>query len=454
MPAPDTPSHSPVAERSGGPSPAAGAQDEAVEFCHDLLRIDTSNYGDDGGPGERTAAEYVAAALTGAGLEVELIEPRPGRTTVMARWAGLDPSRPGLLVHAHTDVVPAEAADWRYHPFSGELADDCLWGRGAVDMKYFVAQVLAVVRARLREGRPPARDVVLAFVADEEMGGGLGARWLVEHRPDLFEGCTEAIGEVGGYSASLPGGRRVYLIETAQKGVVWFRLTAEGVAGHASMSNPANSVTELSDAVGRIGRHRFPTRLTPTVRRFLQTVAGELGLPFDPSDPGPLLEALGPVERIVGASLRNIASPTRLTAGNKTNVIPSRATAEVDCRFLPGFEDEVFETITGMLGERIGVEVIHRDIAVETDFGGPVAEAVSASLLAEDPDALVAPYLLPAGTDAKHFSGLGIECFGFAPLRVPAGFDFPGLFHGVDERIPVESLRFGVRVLDRFFDLC
>ncbi|MFD0855758.1 M20/M25/M40 family metallo-hydrolase, partial [Actinomadura adrarensis] len=297
-------------------------------------------------------------------------------------------------------------------------------------------------------------DVVLAFVADEEAGGGLGARWLVDHRPELFEGCSEAIGEVGGYSASLPGGGRIYLIETAQKGVVWFRLTANGDAGHASMLNPANSVVELGDAVARIGHHRFPMRLTPTVRTFLESLAGALGEPFDPLDPVPLLKALGPVERIVGASLRNVASPTRLLAGNKTNVIPSQATAEVDCRFLPGFEDEIFEVIGELAGERVAIEVIHRDIAVETDFGGPLTEAISRSLRAEDPGALVAPYLLPAGSDAKHFSGLGIDCFGFAPLRLPAGFDFPRLFHGVDERIPVAALRFGVRVLDRFFDLC
>ena len=443
------------APRQSDPRPAGSeAEEESVRLCHDLLRFDTSNHGDDTGPGERVAAEYVAAALADVGLDIEIIEPRPGRTTVMARWAGAEPSRPGLLVHAHTDVVPADADVWRYGPFSGELADGCLWGRGAVDMKYFVAQVLAVVRARMRAGRPPARDVVLAFVADEEAGGGLGARWLVEHRPDLFEGCTEAIGEVGGYSATLPGGRRLYLVETAQKGVVWFRLTARGVAGHASMLNPANSVTELSEAIARIGRHRFPVRLTPSVRTFLEALAAELGRPFDPDDPGPLIEALGPVKRIVGAALRNVASPTRLAAGFKTNVIPGSAVGEIDCRYLPGFEDEVFAAIDELTGPLIDTEVIHRDIAVETDYTGRLAGAMTAGLVAEDPGAAVVPYLLPAGTDAKHFSRLGIDCFGFAPLRVPDGFDFPGLFHGVDERVPVDALRFGVRVLDRFFDLC
>jgi acetylornithine deacetylase/succinyl-diaminopimelate desuccinylase-like protein len=443
------------APRPFDPGPVGvDSEEESIRLCHDLLRIDTSNYGDDDGPGERVAAEYVAAALAEVGLDSEIIEPRPGRTTVMARWAGAEPDRPGLLVHAHTDVVPADVDVWRYGPFSGELADGCLWGRGAVDMKYFVAQVLAVVRARMRAGRPPARDVVLAFVADEEAGGGLGARWLVEHRPELFEGCTEAIGEVGGYSATLPGGRRLYLVETAQKGVLWFRLTARGVAGHASMLNPANSVIELSEAIARIGRHRFPVRLTPSVRTFLESLAAELGRPFDPGDLGPLLEALGPVERFIEASLRNVASPTRLAAGIKTNVIPGRAVAEIDCRFLPGFEEEIFAVIDELSGPLVDHEMIYRAIAVETDYAGQLPAAMTAGLVAEDPGAAVVPYLLPAGTDAKHFSRLGIDCFGFAPLRLPAGFDFPALFHGVDERVPVDALRFGVRVLDRFFDLC
>jgi acetylornithine deacetylase/succinyl-diaminopimelate desuccinylase-like protein len=435
-------------------TPDASAEDEAVTLCRDLMRIDTSNYGDDSGPGERVAAEYVAARLTEVGMEVELIEPRPGRTTVMARWEGTQPDRSALLVHAHTDVVPAEPDVWRYHPFGGEIADGFLWGRGAVDMKYFAAQVLAVVRARVRAGRPPARDVVLAFVADEENGGRLGARWLVDNRPELFDGCTEAIGEVGGYSASLPSGRRLYLIESAEKGVIWFRVTAKGIAGHGSMLNPANSVTALSEVIHRIGSHEFPLQLTPTTRVFLESLAAELGEPFDPEDPAPLLKAIAPLERLVGASLRNIASPTRLNAGNKTNVIPGEASAQLDCRFLPGFEDQFVADFRELAGPNANCEIIYRDIAVETDFNAPVTSAMAASLAKEDPGSGVIPYLLPAGTDAKQFSELGIACFGFAPLRLPEDFDFPAAFHGVDERVPVDSLRFGVRVLDSFFDLC
>lgn len=430
------------------------AEDDAVTLCRDLMRIDTSNYGDDSGPGERLAAEYVAARLDEVGMETELIEPRPGRTTVMARWAALDRGRPALLMHAHTDVVPAQAGAWRYHPFGGEIVGGYLWGRGAVDMKYFAAQILAVVRARVRAGRPPARDVVLAFLADEENGGRLGARWLVDNRPELFEGCTEAIGEVGGYSATLPSGRRLYLIETAEKGVVWFRVTANGVAGHASMLNPANSITQLAEVVHRIGRYESPIQLVPTTQVFLESLASELGEPLDPADPAALLKAIAPLERMIGASLRNIVSPTLLSAGYKTNVIPGEASAQLDCRFLPGHEEQFLAEFRALAGTNVNCEIIYRDIAVETDFRTPVTAAMAASLAREDPDSGVIPYLLPAGTDAKHFSRLGMACFGFAPLRLPDDFDFPAAFHGVDERVPVDALRFGVRVLDNFLDLC
>jgi acetylornithine deacetylase/succinyl-diaminopimelate desuccinylase-like protein len=432
----------------------AYAETDVVALCHNLLRFDTTNYGDDDGPGERSAGEYISGVLADSGLDVEIIEARPGRTNVVARWPGVDPARPALLVHGHIDVVPAEASDWRHGPFSGEIADGCVWGRGAVDMKNFLAMVLAVVRERRRTGRPPARDVVLAFVADEEFGGGAGAGWLTRNRPDLFDGCTEAIGEVGGYSVTLPTDRRMYLVESAQKGLTWYKVTARGLAGHGSMLNAANSVADLAETVARIGRHEFPTRLTPAVRTFLEELAKELGLPFDPDDCAPLLAALGPVGRIVGATMFNTATPTVLRAGYKTNVIPAEAEAEFDCRYLPGHEEEFIAEFDALLGEGMTRETIHHDIAVEAEFTGPLSEAMRGSLLAEDPGALVAPYLLPAGTDAKHFSQLGMACYGFVPLRLPPDFDFPGVFHGVDERVPVDALRFGVRVLDRFFDMC
>ena len=437
-------------------TPASGeatAQDEVAALCSDLIRIDTTNPGDHSGPGERQAAERVAALLTDAGLDPVLLESRPGRASVVARISGTDPARPALLVHGHLDVVPADAADWRVHPFSGELRDDCIWGRGAVDMKDMDAMILAVVRQRLREGRRPPRDVVLAFLADEEAGGTHGARWLVDNHPDLFEGVTEAVGEVGGFSTTIAG-RRIYPIQTAEKGMAWMRLTARGTAGHGSMLRPDNAVTELAETVARIGRHEWPVRLTPSVQAFLTEAAAALGIDFTPDAADEVLAKLGPITRMVGATLTNTVNPTVLSAGYKVNVVPQTASADLDGRFLPGYEDEFFAEVDGLLGAGVRREFIHHDIALETTFDGDLCAAMTAALLAEDGDARIAAYCLSGGTDAKSFSRLGIRCFGFTPLRLPAELDFSGMFHGVDERVPVEALRFGVRVLDRFLDNC
>jgi acetylornithine deacetylase/succinyl-diaminopimelate desuccinylase-like protein len=427
------------------------AQDEVVEICRDLIRIDTTNPGDHSGPGERQAAEHVAGLLAEAGLEPAVLESHPKRASVVARISGRDRSRPGLLVHGHLDVVPASAADWQVHPFSGEIADGCVWGRGAIDMKDMDAMLLAVVRQRLREGRPPARDVVLAFTADEEAGGAWGARWLVDTHPDLFQGVTEAVGEVGGFSVTI-GGHRLYLLQTAEKGMAWLRLTARGRAGHGSMIQPDNAVTELAEAVGRLGRHEWPVRLIPSVRALLEGVCEALGVEFVPDDPGQALGKIGPVSRVIGATLQNTANPTVLRAGYKVNVVPQTATAEVDGRFLPGYEEEFFAELDRVLGPAVTRELIHSDIALETTPDGDLYDAMTGALAAEDLGARVIPYCLSAGTDAKSFSRLGMRCFGFTPLRLPPGVDFSGMFHGVDERVPVAGLQFGVRVLDRFLD--
>jgi len=315
------------------------------------------------------------------------------------------------------------------------------------------AMILAVVRQRLREGRRPPRDVVLAFLADEEAGGTHGARWLVDNHPDLFEGVTEAVGEVGGFSATIAG-RRIYPIQTAEKGMAWMRLTAHGTAGHGSMLQPDNAVTELAETVARIGRHEWPVRLTPSVRAFLTEAAAALGIDFTPDAADEVLAKLGPITRMVGATLTNTVNPTVLAAGYKVNVVPQKASADLDGRFLPGHEDEFFAEVDGLLGAGVRREFIHHDVALETTFDGDLAAAMTAALLAEDGDARIVPYCLSAGTDAKSFSRLGIRCFGFTPLRLPAELDFSGMFHGVDERVPVEALRFGVRVLDRLLDNC
>jgi acetylornithine deacetylase/succinyl-diaminopimelate desuccinylase-like protein len=435
--------------------PAAGSPDrEVVELCRDLIRIDTSNYGDGSGPGERKAAEYVAEKLAEVGLEPTMLESEPGRTTVVARIDGADPARAdALLVHGHLDVVPAEASDWTHDPFAADVAEDCVWGRGAIDMKDMDAMTLSVVRARLRTGRLPARPVVLCFLADEEAGGLLGSHWVVDHHPDLFEGCTEGISEVGGFSLTVRDDLRLYLVETAQKGINWMRLTVEGTAGHGSMVNDDNAVTELAAAVARLGRHKWPLRITPTVQRFLDAASEAYGVELNADDPERLVRTLGAMSKVIAATLRNTTNPTMLKAGYKHNVIPGRAEAYVDGRFLPGYEEEFRTTLDEVLGPRVRREVLVSDIALETEFVGDLVDAISTALRAEDPGALPVPYCLSAGTDAKAFSLLGIRGFGFSPLRLPPGIDFAGMFHGVDERVPVEGLRFGARVLDRFLDL-
>jgi len=437
-------------------SPVPSAADEVVDICRDLIRFDTSNYGDGSGPGERAAAEYTAGLLSDVGLDPEVFESAPGRTNLVVRLEGADRTRPALVLHGHLDVVPAQADDWAVDPFAGHVDGDLLWGRGAVDMKDMDAMILSVVRQLAREGRRPARDVVVAMFADEEAGGTYGARWAVDHRPELFEGATEAISEVGGFSVTL-GERRAYLVQTAEKGLAWLRLVADGRAGHGSQVSPDNAVTHLAQAVARIGRHAWPLQLTPTVRALLEGVADLTGLPFDPDDETAveaLVAALGPASRFVGATLRHTSNPTQLDAGYKANVVPGRAEAAVDCRFLPGHEEEFRTTIARLAGPRVRIETIHSDIALEAPTEGSLVDAMTDALLAEDPGAAVLPYTLSGGTDNKSLARLGVTGYGFAPLRLPADLDFAGMFHGVDERVSIDALKFGTRVLDRLLATC
>jgi acetylornithine deacetylase/succinyl-diaminopimelate desuccinylase-like protein len=429
------------------------AEREVVDICRDLIAIDTSNFGDDSGPGERKAAELVATLLSEVGLEPELFESEPKRANVFARIPGADPSRPALLVHGHLDVVPARADDWTVAPFSGDVVDDCVWGRGAVDMKDMDAMILATVRELVRSGEQPPRDLVVAFLADEEAGGTKGASWVVDHRRDLIEGVGEAISEVGGFSTTIAG-RRAYLLQTAEKGIRWLRLVAHGRAGHGSQVNDDNAVTRLCEAVARIGTHPWPLEITPTVRAFLDGVEEITGVPLDPDDPDALVATLGTTARFVGATLRTTTNPTLLEAGYKHNVIPGEASALLDCRFLPGGEDRLVETVRELAGEGVEVQTVHQGVALEWPFGGELVDAMVAALNAEDPEAAVLPYCLSGGTDNKNFSEAGVVGYGFAPLRLPAELDFAGMFHGVDERVPLDALRFGARTLGRFLRTC
>jgi acetylornithine deacetylase/succinyl-diaminopimelate desuccinylase-like protein len=435
------------------------AEREAVDMARDLIRIDTTNTGEsETTAGEQAAAEYVAARLADVGLEPVILTSAKGRANVVARLAGTDPGAPALVLHGHLDVVPADPSEWSVHPLSGELRDGYLWGRGAVDMKDMVAMILATVRRWVRRGQRPRRDLVLAFFADEESGGNLGARWMARNHPDLFEGCTEAIGEVGGFSVPLenapPGARRLYLIETAEKGMSWLRLSARGTVGHGAMTHPDNPVIRVAAAASRIGQHPFPLILTDAVRELLTQVADELGTSFDPGLAEDLVHRLGPVSRLIAATLRDTANVTVLRAGSKINIVPAEAEALIDARALPGREEAFERQLTELAGPDVDLEWLVRLPGLQTPFEGDLCDAMTAALRAEDPDALPVPYLLPAATDAKALATLGIRCFGFAPLRLPDDLDFSALFHGVDERVPVDALGFGVRVLDRLLDLC
>jgi acetylornithine deacetylase/succinyl-diaminopimelate desuccinylase-like protein len=434
------------------PDPAPDPAREVVELCRDLIRMDTSNYGEEEGPGERKAAEHVATLLDEVGIAARLYESEPGRTSVVAQWGGPTGSgRGGLLLHGHLDVVPAAAEDWKVDPFSGEVQDGYVWGRGAVDMKDFDAMLLSVVRDRQRTGRVPERPITLCFTADEEAGGHKGAQVLVEQHADELEHCTEAVGEVGGFSATVRG-RRMYLIEAAEKGMAWMKLTARGRAGHGSMINRENAVTDLAAAVARIGAHDWPVRLTPTMRTLLASVGELAGVEATPENAPELIEEFGGAARMLGAVIRNTTNPTMLRAGYKVNVIPTEATAHVDGRFLPGFEDEFFATLAELAGEQVEITHESHQQPWETPYDGDLVDAMTRSILAEDEEAVVAPFLMSGGTDAKHFRKLGMRSYGFAPLRLPAELDFTALFHGVDERVPVDALEFGARVFDRFLD--
>ncbi len=433
------------------PPGVPAAADEVVDLCRDLLRIDTSNTGDTTtSAGERVAAEYVAEKLAEVGVQGRIIESAPRRASLVARIPGADRSRGALLVHGHLDVVPADASEWSVHPFSGEIKDGYLWGRGAIDMKDFDAMVLAVVRQWQRTGVVPPRDIVLAFTADEEAGSEYGAHYLVREHRDLLADCTEAIGEVGGFSYSVTDDLRLYLIETAEKGIDWLRLHARGRPGHGSFVHDDNAVTALAEAVARVGRHRFPLVVTPTVRAFLEQLSDALGIDLDPDDPELAIAKLGPIANLIGATVRNTANPTGLTAGYKHNVIPGRASATIDCRTLPGQAELFLEQLREVIGPDIEIEHVTRQPPLETGFDGPLVDAMAAALRAEDPGARAVPYMLSGGTDAKAWDRLGIRCFGFAPLRLPADLNFSALFHGIDERVPTDGLQFGVRVLDRF----
>ena len=427
-------------------APDGSALDETAVIARDLIRFDTTNYGEGRSNGEAEAAGYVAEKLTALGLTPTLIESDPGRVSVLTRVEGVDRSKSALVVHGHLDVVPADASEWSVDPFAGEIVDGLLWGRGAVDMKDMDAMILTALGDILGAGQRPARDLVVAFFADEEDGGRRGSHHVVDTRPDLFDGATEAISEVGGYSIDL-NGRRAYLLQTGEKSLVWIRLVARGRAAHGSRLVRDNAIVRLAEAVATIGRQDWPIRLTSTTDRLIAELSRLLDVDAEQLGPDEVVLRTGTAAGFILATLRTTSNPTMLTAGYKHNVVPGRAEALVDIRTLPGEEDAVIAQVRALVGDDVEVEIVHRDVGLETEFGGGLVDAITASLNAHDPGAPVLPYLLSGGTDNKALSRLGITGYGFAPLRLPADLDFPGMFHGVDERVPLNALQFGRAVL-------
>jgi len=426
-------------------------ENETITLCQEMIRIPSVNHGEGKGD-EKAMAEYVASKLAEVGIKSELIETAPNRVNVVAKVEGADQSRPGLVLHGHIDVVPANAADWSVDPFSGVIKDGFIWGRGAVDMKDMDAMILATVRMWQRIGYKPTRNILLVFFADEEAGSNYGSRWLVKHRPEIFDGYSEAVSEVGGFSVTITGEHRLYLIEAAQKGIQWMKLTAKGTAGHGSFINQNNAVTKVADAVARIGKYEWPQLETKTSSFFFRKIAELTGDKYDPKNVKPLLHHLGDAVKMLGATISNTANPTMLEAGYKVNVIPQSASAMVDGRFLPGHENQLQETIKKLAGDEIEIEILTRDIALEVEFAGPLVKAMCDAISGEDSAGIPVPYLMSGGTDNKALHDLGIVGYGFSPLKLPKDLDFFALFHGVDERVPIEGLKFGVRVLYEFLE--
>ncbi|MGJ4843669.1 M20/M25/M40 family metallo-hydrolase [Leifsonia sp. Le1] len=420
--------------------------DETAIIARDLIRFDTTNYGEGKSNGETDAAEYVEARLRGMGLEPQLFDSDPGRTSVVARVPGRNAAKPALVVHGHLDVVPADPRNWSVDPFGGVIKDGLLWGRGAVDMKNMDAMILTAVGDLLAAGAQPERDLVVAFFADEEDGGRRGSHFLVDNHPELFAGATEAISEVGGYSIDLAG-QRAYLMQTGEKSLVWIKLIARGRASHGSRLVRDNAITRLAEAVVAIGRREWPIQLTDTTTQLLAEVSRILDI--DPEQVGPdeVVLRTGTAAGFILATLRTTTNPTLLDAGYKHNVIPDTAEALIDIRTLPGEEDAVLAQVQEIVGDDIEIRIMHRDVGLEAAFGGPLIDAIVSTIGEHDPGAPVLPYLLSGGTDNKALSKLGITGYGFAPLQLPKELDFPGMFHGVDERVPLDALVFGRSVL-------
>ncbi|MEM8953413.1 MAG: M20/M25/M40 family metallo-hydrolase [Verrucomicrobiota bacterium] len=425
---------------------------EAVETLRGLLRIDTTNP-----PGiERPAADFVASVLAEDGIESRIIESSPGRANLVARLSGNGEARP-LMLTSHLDVVPARAEDWRCDPFSGDEADGCIWGRGAIDMKGMTAMGIAVIRRLKRSGLRLKRDVILAAVADEEAGCAAGSRYMVREHADLID-AEYVVNEVGGFTLTIAG-KRFYPIQVAEKGVAWLRVRATGEAGHSSLPAPDSCLGRLGEAMHRLAKTRLPIHVTDAAAGFVQGVAAQMSMPtrmvmeglLRPGKVGEMLDVFiqNPEQKAVfHALLSNTANPTMVRGGMKINVLPGEAEFEVDGRLLPGqTAADLVREVEEVIGRGFEIEVMREAPATVFSWRTPYFESIREVLAARDPEGIVVPYMAPGFTDSSEYGKTGAICYGFYPLRLPEGIVFSKLFHGVDERIPLSSFRFGIETL-------
>lgn len=437
-------------------------RDEAVELLSGYLQVDTTNP-----PGrELFGAIFLQKLLEKEGFESTILESQPERGNLLCRMRGSGELPPLILLH-HIDVVPAEGEKWKYPPYSGKVVDGEIWGRGAQDCKSLgIVELLSFMLLK-REGFQPIRDIVYMATADEETGGKWGVEWLFDHHPDWMR-AGFVINEGGGVGM-LVGEKHLYTCQTAEKGICWLKLTFRGTPGHASIPHDDNCVVKMAKAIEKIAAYRSPLRSTPTTRTFIKGIAEEQGFPKSFI----LKQLLNPalsraVERkipdaglrgMVGAILRNTFVPTMASAGQKTNVIPSECSCQVDCRVLPGVTaDMIRSEIKNLLHDfrDYDVEVTQSSLASESPVDNALYKAFAKALNWKDPKAKMIPTMLTGATDSRFFREKGTVAYGFQPMA-PIGnlSEFISRIHGHDERISVESLLFGVRVLHKVLqDFC
>jgi acetylornithine deacetylase/succinyl-diaminopimelate desuccinylase-like protein len=443
--------------------------DRCVALLQDLLRIPTVNRGtnEPGDGNERPAAERIAEFLRASGVEPRLFEKTKGRTNLVARLRAQDAksaesARGPLLLNAHLDVVEADESRWTHPPFAGEIHDGWLWGRGAIDMKHMAAMSACVVALLAREKPQLQRDLIFAAVADEEAACTQGSLFLVSDHPDQVK-AEYVLGEIGAFSMPLFG-RVFYPIQVAEKGICWTRVTFEGSPGHGSLPDPKSAVNRLARAIGRLSKKRLPIHPTPVVTAFLEQIASEIPRPqrdvlrrlTTPQVASLILDYLvrdPDQQRSFGAMLSNTASPTILAAGRKVNVIPGRASVDVDGRVLPGSSEPQFlrelRSAFGREGKHAKFEVLDSRPPVETSPNTPLFAHLARTIRKHDPAGIPLPYMIPGFTDATAYARMGAKCYGFAPIRfdAAANVSFSRMYHGDNERIPTDGLRWGLRVL-------